>query len=71
MYKGADDMKISLSEMVETCMDFLFQFIHDAELSDAQMDGLKLKIYLYMKLVSVAKCNKICHPSCNTAQGLL
>lgn len=39
--------------MVEMCID-CFRFIHD-ELSDVQMDNLKLRI------ISVAEHNKLCH----------
>ena len=61
MDKGTDDMKINFQKWLKWVWVSFFRFIHEAELGDAQMDGLKLKIYLCTRIVSAAKYNKICH----------
>lgn len=70
IYKSRAGMKINFQRWLKCVRIFFFRFIHDAELSDAHMDSLKLRIDLYTTIMSVPKYNIICHAH-NNAQRLI
>lgn len=53
-YKNTDDMKMSFQKWLKCVWISFFRFIHDAELRDGQMESVKLSIYLYTRVISVA-----------------